>query len=459
MPDKGEPTGLQRVFAEQAAVESFDKDRKLRPGEMSPRSRANALIDVDKDSFVELGARTRSQRPEALDASYGDGVVTALGEIGGRMTAILVDDPVAMAVSDGGVGKNKRIRTLMHAAQGHLPIVYFAQAASADLAAPEEGGLLGSYSDGPLIVPDTHLDERSAPIVTILGGEVAPELSALALDSDVVLVTPGGAETPIPADLTLPDDTTAIAMARTLLSMIPTRDGTALERSANAPLAPTGTISDVTASGMSASALIEGIADGGSVVHFAADDDFAAGMAGLDGYPVVYVIGAGTVLTQPRLEATLRLVSIGARYQMPFIFAQHGAAYDEAALGTAEYRRLVGQIAATIHGANTPKFSVISRRGQSGGDFILGGRELGMHYVVAWPTADVSTSEASPFTAERAAAIEGKGPWDASGLALVDDVIPPTQTRERLATMLEIMAVTRAVPSTTDDKKGRVPYR
>ena len=235
MPEQSEPSGLERVFAEHAAVDAFDRERSLGPGELSPRARVQALIDAGSDSFLELGARTRSQRPEARESSYGDGVVTAFGEVGGRMTAVLADDPVAMAQSDGGVGKNKRIRTLMHASQGCLPVVYFAQAAPADLPAPEEGGLLGRYSDGPLIVPEVHFDDRSAPIVTILGGEVAPELQALALDSDVVLRTPGGAATPIPSDLNLPDDAGAIATAATLMRLIPTRDAAPLRRAADAP--------------------------------------------------------------------------------------------------------------------------------------------------------------------------------------------------------------------------------
>ncbi|MDE2639501.1 MAG: hypothetical protein OXI03_02845 [Chloroflexota bacterium] len=459
MPEQSEPSGLERVFAEHAAVDAFDRERSLGPGELSPRARVQARIDAGSDSFLVLGARPRSQRPEARESSYGDGVVTAFGEVGGRMTAVLADDPVAMAQSDGGVGKNKRIRTLTHAAQGCLPVVYFAQAAPADLPAPEEGGLLGRYSDGPLIVPEVHFDDRSAPIVTILGGEVAPELQALALDSDVVLRTPGGGATPIPSDVSLPDDAGAIATAATLMRLIPTRDAAPLRRAADAPAPASAALADEGASDLGAAAVAEALCDGGSIVPFAADDAFAAGLAALNGYPVAYVVGGGTAFTRAQLEIFRRVVGIGARFAMPLILAQHGVAYDEEALGTTDYRRLVGEIAATIHGAETPKIAIISRRGQSAGDFILGGRELGTHYVIAWPDADVSTSEASPFTAARAGALDGMGPWDASGLALVDDVVAPGETRARLGTMLEIMAPIRALPPVVEDKKGRVPYR
>ena len=459
MPDRDADAGLERVFAEQAAVAAFDSDRELAAGELSPRARVEALIDAGSDSFLELGARTRSQRPEARESSYGDGVVAAFGEVAGRMTAILADDPIAMAQSDGAVGKNKRIRTLMQASQGCLPIVYFAQAAPADLPAPAEGGLLGRYSDGPLIVPEVQLDDRVAPIVSILGGAVAPELEGLALASDVVLATPAGAATPISADLVLADDTAAIQTATTLMRLIPARGPSPLARITDASQAPSRSLEDESASELGAAAVVEGICDGGSIVAFAADRDFATGLASLDGFPVVYVVGGGEVLTRPQLEVFRRLATIASRYALPLLLAQHGAAYDEEALGTADYRRLVGEIAATIHAADTPKISIITRRGQSAGDFILGGRELGTHYVVAWPDASVSTSEASPYTVERAQASDGAGPWEASGLALIDDVIAPSETRDRVAVMLEIMAATRALPPTIEDKKGRVTYR
>ena len=37
--------------------------------------------------------------------------------------------------------------------------------------------------------------------------------------------------------------------------------------------------------------------------------------------------------------------------------------------------------------------------------------------------------------------------------------LAPSETRARLATMLEIMAPIRALPPIVEDKKGRVPYR
>ena len=375
------------------------------------------------------------------------------------MTAILADDPVGMAQSDGAVGKNKRIRTLMHAAHGHLPIVYFAQAVPGDLPPPEEGALLGRYSDGPYIVPELQLADRAAPIVLILAGEVAPELEALALDADVVLATPAGAGTAIAADVVLDDDASAIAAAVALLRLIPTHALTPLRRVGAAPQAPAASLPDEGASDLGAGAIVEAICDAGSLVPFAATDDLAAGLASIDGFPLAYVIGGSDAFARPQLEIVRRVTNIAARYALPLVLGQHGAAYDEEALGTQEYRRLVAEIAASIHGMDTPKICIVTRRGQLAGDFILGGRELGIHYGVAWPEASIASGEASPFTVERAQAADGAGPWDASGLALVDDVIAPSETRDRLAAMLELTAEMRALPPVLDDRKGRIVYR
>ena len=150
--------GIERIAAHRAALEEFDRDRDLAEGVLSPRSRVADLLS--QETVYEMAARTRSQRPEVRESSFGDGVVTSFGEVGGSMIAVLADDPLAIAGSDGAVGKNKRIRMLMHANQGCLPIVYFSQSAVADGEAPAEGGLLGRGLTSPARMPSTYGPSR-----------------------------------------------------------------------------------------------------------------------------------------------------------------------------------------------------------------------------------------------------------------------------------------------------------
>ena len=456
-----EPHGLDRIDLEQKAVQAFDADRDLPDGALSPRTRITNLVDpktTASDGFVELAARSKSQREELDDTSYGDGIVAGFGPISGRMTAVLSDDPISMAGSDGAVGRNKRARLLMQALHGCIPIVYFAQAGSGGGEAPEEGGLLGRYSDMSRVMPEVQLGERFAPLITVLCGDVAPEMERLVLESDLVIATPG-ASAPASVDLHVDTDAEALNTVAGLLKLIPDGTDERLQRLDADIHDPTSPIPDEGASDLAPQELIEGLCDADSVIAISGDSpDFAAGLASLAGYPVAFAVGGGDVLTQPQLDTLSRIVGLASRFQMPLLLGQHGAAYDDVALADPAYRRAVTEIGALIHDSEAPKLSVISKRGQGYGDFILGGRELGVHYLVAWPDAEVSTSEESPYTATSAGASD-PDPWIASGLGLVDDVLAPSNTRDRFALMLDILAATRAFPPLHHDRRGRVLHR
>jgi len=363
---------------------------------------------------------------------------------------------LTIAGSDGAVGKNKRIRMLMHASQGCLPIVYFAHAAVADGEAPAEGGLLGRYSDGPLIVPEVHLGDHEAPIITLLCGPVAPELEDLVFRSNLVIATPAG-EGLRTADIQARDDAEAIAIARRFLSL--TTSGNT-ELGGGGGGANTSQFDDHGASELPLQAVLDSILDAGKTITISEDSSgsFFVGLGAVAGLGVAFAAGEA-ILEEGQLRSFKRVASLASRFGLPLLLLQHGATYDVAALRRPAYRRLVSEIGALIHDTETAKISVITRRGQGGGDFILGGRELGTHYIVAWPDASVSLSEGAPYTHEFAEANSPEGPWEASGLALIDDVIAPSETRDRLSTMLQILAPSGSIPPIHEDRKGRVVHR
>ena len=86
---------LQRVDEERARIESFDRERELKPGQLTPRQRIAAL--VDDGSFLEMGAFAKSQHREVAEQTPADGIITGYAEIGGRRVVILAEDPVALA--------------------------------------------------------------------------------------------------------------------------------------------------------------------------------------------------------------------------------------------------------------------------------------------------------------------------------------------------------------------------
>jgi acetyl-CoA carboxylase carboxyltransferase component len=50
----------------------------------------------------------------------------------------------------------------------------------------------------------------------------------------------------------------------------------------------------------------------------------------------------------------------------------------------------------------------------------------------------------------------GEGPWLAAGMGIIDDVIAPAETRERLVHMLEILAPCRSVAPLRETRDGRL---
>jgi acetyl-CoA carboxylase carboxyltransferase component len=141
------------------------------------------------------------------------------------------------------------------------------------------------------------------------------------------------------------------------------------------------------------------------------------------------------------------------------LLIQNGAAYDEARAASRSFVRALADTVQELHDGESLLLALVTRRGHVMGDFVLGGRELGTYYTLAWPAADLGVSDIPAFTKSEAKRIQGRGPWDAAGLAIVDDVVEPAETRERLAAILTLLARARAYPSAHTDRDGRIPYR
>jgi propionyl-CoA carboxylase beta chain len=142
------------------------------------------------------------------------------------------------------------------------------------------------------------------------------------------------------------------------------------------------------------------------------------------------------------------------------VLLQHGAALARATVETARGIERLAELIRVLHDADVPKLCVVTERGHVLGDFVLGGRELGTHYVAAWPQAAVGIEDLPAFTQDRAAASDAaEGPWRAAALGLVDDVILPGETASRLAAMLDLLAPSRAIPPPHLGMERRILFR
>ncbi|MCC7366555.1 MAG: hypothetical protein IT303_19510 [Dehalococcoidia bacterium] len=463
-----EREGLARLARERKARAAAAAAVERAPGACGPAERIAAV--VDEGSFFEISALATSQLPGLRADTPSDGVTAGFGRVGGREVAIIADDPVIIRRSDGSVGRNKRLRLLMHALHGRVPVLYIAdgggyQQAALDLS---EGRLLGRYSDRSVVVPEMELTERQAPIVSVLLGPCAGQEAALVVASDVLISIPGASISaqpaadagPAPADLVVEDEARALAAAKAILALLPEQRTAPL--ACVAPAAPAREFGTTTGAELTSRDILAGLLDAGSQVAWdpGAPSPLHLGLGRVKGVPVAYALGDDSAgLAEPELERLRRVAALANRLALPLLLVQHGAAYDDAAAGRGAFVRSLAETIATLHDGDAILLSLVTRRGHALGDFVLGGRELGTACVLAWPAADIGIDDIPAFTSAEAARVAGRGPWDAAGLAVVDDIIEPGETRDRIAALLALLVRSRDYPKAHTERSGRIPYR
>ena len=451
---------LARAHAEKRAHADFEAARTPAPGTLTPRRRVEQLIDPG--SLFEIGALTRSQIPAIEDATPGDGVVAGFADVAGRLVGVIADDPVIMARSDGGVGTNKRVRIVQQSLAGGVAIAYLADAAlPPELPDTGEGLLRRGGSDRASVVPELRLEERQAPLIAVVLGGLEGADTGLLAAADLTIA--GGAvseATRAIADIAVGDDAEAIALARRCLALLPHDGQDDLRRAAAPPAAAIG--DDVEPASLSIGDVLAALLDDGGhlPIHQAADGRFETGLGVVDGTLTAYAAaGPRLGLTRAHVKPLGRLARLRQRFRLPIVLVQHGAAYDPAALADPETLREIAATANLLREADAPLLSLIVSRGYVFGEWILGGDELGRHYVGAWAQADVSIGPVPAYTTDAAAADDGRGPFAAAAAGVIDDVMLPTETRDHVGRMLRWTARMRTLPPPHADHQGRILTR
>src|SRR5256885_1489785 len=213
-------------------------------GKLFVRERLRLLFD-DVDAFAEDGTLTQSLAGD-LPA---DGVVTGVGDIGGRPVAVMANDPTVKAGSWGPHTVEKIIRIIELARKRAIPIVYLVDSAGARIdrqiemfpgrrgagkifynqvqasgRIPQVCCLLGPSAAGGAYIPAfcdvVFMHEKNASMY--LG---SPRMAEEVIGEKVTLEEMGGArmhcEVSGCGDLLVPDDKAAIEAGRTYLSHFP----------------------------------------------------------------------------------------------------------------------------------------------------------------------------------------------------------------------------------------------
>jgi acetyl-CoA carboxylase carboxyltransferase component len=413
---------LARLRRERQEAASIEAGRPVGPGRLTPRQRVLSL--VEEGSFFELGALAASQQPGAIGPTPGDGVVTGFGSIGGHQVAVLSEDPLVLARTDGQVAKSKRRRLLKLALQQQLPVVVFADGPQGPAPAfPVTGGeLFGGITEQ---YDDADLRSRNAPLIGVIAGPSSGQVAEILAESDVVIATSdvehgerGGPE----ADIVVAEDGEAIRVARLLVRLDAHRAG---EGSAS----PLGTLSGVPSSEV----IAEQLADAGTSIFFARSpgSGLVGGLLRLGGIPVVIAVTGGwgqRLLLRSDVERLLRLAALSRRYSIPLLLVQDCDGYAPDFDVDRSSAAALATLVASLRSLPAPVVCLVAGAGHVLGTYCLGGRQIDPSYVLAWPWARIGVTDTPAYDARTLDASRQPDPWLAAGLGLVDDVITPEET-------------------------------
>ncbi|MEM0079791.1 MAG: acyl-CoA carboxylase subunit beta [Nitrososphaerota archaeon] len=498
-------------------LEAIEKQHQA--GKLTARERIELLLD--KDSFVELDAFMVHRATEfGMDKRkvLGDGIITGLGRIDGRLVAVYAQDATFMGGSIGEVHANKISRILDRAMELGVPIIglndsggariqegvaslhaigeYFARNVRASGVIPQiivimgpcAGGAVYSSALGDFII---MVEKTSYMFIT------GPRVVKAVMGEDVSFEELGGAEVHAKlsgvADFTAPNDVEALNLVKRLLSYLPSN---CLE---DPPFIDTGDppdrvneelnymIPDDPRKSYDIRNIINVVFDKGSFLEVKKDfaPNAVVGFARLAGFTV------GVVANQPAVLAGVldidssdkiaRFVRFCDCFNIPIITFVDVPGYLP---GTKqEHGGIIRHGAKIIYAyseATVPKISIIVRKAYGGAYIAMCSKSLGADVVFAYPTAEIAVmgpegaveviyrkeiESAEPSKREeiisqliREYRAKFANPYVAAGLGYINAVIEPKETRPILAKTLKMyMKGKRSLLSRLPRKHGNIP--
>jgi acetyl-CoA carboxylase carboxyltransferase component len=450
-----------------------------------PRARERLELLCDPGSLQTFRSAVTSQRLGAR-ARPGDGVVAGTGLVAGRPVACYAQDETFAGGSLGAAQAESIVRVLRIAEDARMPVV--ALVASAGARIQEGTAALAGYAR--VFAATVRLSKR-VPQISVLtgfcagGGAYAPALT------DFVVMTEGSAmfltgpavvreacgEQVTPAELggrgvherngvchlVAPTEPDAIALAQRLLSYLP-------QSSSEQPPArpsiepelgdPGAHVPDRPASVYDVRHVIRSVVDAGELLEIAPRwaRNMVTAFASIGGRAVGIVANQprhmGGVIDVEACEKAARFVRTCDAYGLPLVVLVDTPGFMPGTKQEASgiiYRGagLVGAFA----GARVPRFTVVLRKAYGGAYIAMNARDLGATLTFAWPGAQIGIMDARQAvrivhrrdlaacadpdrlleTLAGDYALANCVASSAAGDGFVDEVIPPLETRARLA--------------------------
>jgi methylmalonyl-CoA decarboxylase subunit alpha len=405
--------------------------RKLaEEGKLFVRERLRLLLD-DVDGFSEDGLLVNAMAGD-LPA---DGVVTGVGIIHGRPTAVMANDPTVKAGSWGARTVEKIIRIIELARKRAIPIVYMVDSAGAritdqvDLFPGRRGAgrifhnqvqasgripqvccLFGPSAAGGAYIP------AFCDVVFMVEGNASmylgsPRMAEEVIGERVTLEEMGGArmhcEVSGCGDLCVPDDKAAIEAARTYLSYLPSSFGEEPPLAEARAPAYGGSLDPIVPEDESKAfdmyALVAGLVDDRS--FFEIKPEFAreviTGLGRFDGQVVGIVANQpmvkGGVLFVDSSDKVARFVWLCDAFNVPLVFLADVPGFM---IGSAVERQGIirhgAKLITAVSEATVPKFCVVVRKAYGAGLYAMAGPGFDPDATIALPTARIGVMGPEP---------------------------------------------------------------
>ncbi|MDR3072637.1 MAG: methylmalonyl-CoA carboxyltransferase [Clostridiales Family XIII bacterium] len=483
-------------------------------GKKTARERLTLLFDPD--SFVELGGFV-SSRYEEQDASSeslaGDGVITGYGTIDGRLVYAYAQDHTVLEGALGERHANKIVKIQQLALKAGAPIVtihdsggirlregidalagygkIFHQDTIASGVIPQISVIMGTCAGSAVFgtaISDFIILEDASAQMFVTGPQVVQSVTGTEITADAL----GGAKTHSAisgvAHIVKSGEVETLAAVKELLSYLPSNNLEFPPREDSADdinrlsAELNGIISEEDTESYEVYDVIKQIADDGKVLDIL--PDFAQNIVTC----FVRIDGNAVGVVANRVKEKSGMIDIDAANKAAR-FVRRCDAFNIPLLTLVDAVGFLPSVEQEKHGvilhgakllyafceATVPKVTVVLRKALGSAYNIMCSHEAGADIVLAWPTAEIGVMDAASAAAivfaneiknatdpiaERAAKTlqyktEINNPYRAAEAGYVDDVIEPSQTRQRLSSAFDMLASKRE--SLPAKKHGNIP--
>jgi acetyl-CoA carboxylase carboxyltransferase component len=456
---------------------------------LSALERLEVLCDPGSIQLIRTAVRSRRMGEKAVG---GDGILAASGSVDGRQIFCFAQDPSFAGGSLGQAHADSVVRVLQLAKRARVPVVGFIESAGARM----QEGLEGLSGYGRIFREHVALSGLVPQISVICGacaggGSYAPALTdfvvmtgkssmfltgpgivAEVMGEDVTADELGGArvhERNGVCHMTAPTEVDAALMVRDLLDYLPQNSGEAPLRWPAVDAPPAGPEPLVPANHRKvydAGAVVRALVDGGRIHEVSPRwaRNVLCAFARLDGRAIGVVANnprhLGGVLDADAAQKAARFVRTCNLFGLPLVVVVDTPGFMP---GTQQEKAGVirhgAKLVYAFSEASVPRVTVITRKAFGGAFIAMNAKELGADLVFAWPQAQIGVmgaEQAVGIVERRAIAAADDPVAERARLGLryaqenltaaaavadghVDEIVPPSETRARIAAALASM--------------------